>query len=236
VDDNMANFLLTNLTSGTGVYDKIASTTIRKAFPISFIRDVIREAYTSPRGRDLVRRMTYRQISLGDYLLEPLVRHVAAALRLGAYPNELPGEKALDIASALAQAPPLPAAHAGVPSWLVGWTAERALRTEELEAIIEKGSWDLFRYYREGKIDEETAKQILSLWRGELDPGPIWKEVAPHLEPDLRIPAAAALGSHLYREGKLEWARPFLQEVVNAKPKNILYRLALEELRQPPPK
>jgi tRNA A-37 threonylcarbamoyl transferase component Bud32/tetratricopeptide (TPR) repeat protein len=175
---------------------QLAERQMRQAlFPPSFIRKATETAFQSPRGRDLIRRMAYRQIPLQQFLKDPLVLRLAECLHQGAWPGQVP---------------------------------------EELDRLFNETAWALIRRYPGDFFFDDEFRDLLGLWSVKVDPGPTWKEVAPRLGPDLRLSVAVILGGRMQTAGKPEWARPFFQEVVDAKPSTFLLRLAREQLRNLP--
>jgi tetratricopeptide (TPR) repeat protein len=102
----------------------------------------------------------------------------------------------------------------------------------ELDGPLWQGAQDLIDSFNQGKIDDQVATDILAIWRGKDDPTRLWARSAPALEPDLRVPAAFALGRRMLVEGHPQYAAPFFREVLAAKRDDVLYRLAGEELKK----
>jgi tRNA A-37 threonylcarbamoyl transferase component Bud32 len=91
-----ATFAFNHVISGSGSTDPLLRVIAKRPFPPDFMRDVQVAAYRTPRGREHVKRVAFRQVSLSDFFLGGLRLLVAEALRLGSYPKEEPLPEGLE--------------------------------------------------------------------------------------------------------------------------------------------
>lgn len=94
--ENDAAFLFNNLIVGTGTVEQLFRTVGRKAFPPDFMRQTVGVGYRSAHGRDLTRRMAFRQIPFSDFYVQPMRLLFYHGIQTGALTGAVPGERAAD--------------------------------------------------------------------------------------------------------------------------------------------
>ncbi|MFO0876440.1 MAG: protein kinase [Gemmataceae bacterium] len=81
---------LDNLFSGTSLTLTTVRTLLRQKLDRRYIRNIMVDTYTTPRGRDITRRMVFRQIGFRDFHLQPGYLSLYSGCRVGAFPASGP--------------------------------------------------------------------------------------------------------------------------------------------------
>jgi tRNA A-37 threonylcarbamoyl transferase component Bud32 len=200
--------ILLGMVLGSGLKSKSLDVILRQNLSPELIRRATLALCADPEGKEIARRLVYRQTDLRGFSRDLLLRAALCVFREGSIRGRLLPD----------QVGPQPL------------DPERDDRTAVAIALLGDA-------FLAGRVDAETTAELFQLWQPKQPPAETWDSVAPKLTPELRLSAAFLFAQRLLFLQRPADARILLKELADSTHPQFAGERAYaeRELRKLPP-